>query len=262
MTRLFISHSSKDVDFVRNQLQPLFGGQGVITWCSATHIRTANDWQRQIREALVQADWFIVVLSPDAQRSEWVQAETHWALEHMRGRVIPLMTRTCEPGEVHLKLGTVQFIDFRRDADRAGQRLLALILGVPPESLTLSAVQHGSIVDPQPTTIIPAYRQASVLFFVQPRVGSGFEQRLQIRHGAIIGRSENVDLQINDDCISRQHAKISVGRSGGKIALTLTDLGSANGTFVNQKQVLPSHPLTVGDVIDIGNVQMHVREID
>lgn len=262
MTRLFISHSTKDIDFVRNRLQPLFDEQGLIAWCSATDIRTANDWQRQIREALAQADWFIVVLSPDAQRSEWVQAETHWALEHMRGRIIPLMTRTCEPGEVHLRLGTVQYIDFRGDADAAGQRLLSLILGVPPESATLSSIPQGSAGSPQPTTIIPAHRQASVLFFVQPRVGTGYEQRLQIRHGAIIGRSEDVDMRILDDCISRRHAKISVGRSGGKIALTLTDLDSANGTFVNQKQVLPSHPITVGDVIDIGNVQMHVRAID
>jgi hypothetical protein len=262
MTRLFISHSTKDIDFVRTRLQPLFDEHGVITWCSGNDTRTASDWQRQIRAALAQADWFIVVLSPDAQRSEWVQAETHWAIENMRGRIIPLMTRSCEPAEVHLRLGTVQYIDFRTDADAAGQRLLALVLGVPPEAATRSPVPDGSAASPEPTTIISGYRKASVLLFIKPRGRPGYEQRLDIRHGAIIGRSEDVDLQIHDDCISRRHAKISVGLSRGKIALTLTDLDSANGTFVNQKQVLPSHPLTAGDVIDIGNVQIHVRAIE
>ncbi|MFZ0789176.1 MAG: toll/interleukin-1 receptor domain-containing protein, partial [Chromatiaceae bacterium] len=86
-----------------DRLKPLLDSQGIFAWCSATNIRMGKDWQRQIRAALARTDWFLVVLSPDAQKSEWVQAETHWALEHMPGRVVPLMARTCEPAEVHLR---------------------------------------------------------------------------------------------------------------------------------------------------------------
>ena len=87
MTRIFISHSSKDQDFVRAVLKPLFEGPETLAWCSSTDMPLAEDWQRQIRSALAQTDWFLVVLSPDAQASAWVQAETHWALEHLGGRI-------------------------------------------------------------------------------------------------------------------------------------------------------------------------------
>jgi pSer/pThr/pTyr-binding forkhead associated (FHA) protein len=69
-------------------------------------------------------------------------------------------------------------------------------------------------------------------------------------------------MQILDNCVSRRHAKILVGRSGGHVVLTITDLDSANGTFVNQEQVLSSHPLRVGDVIEMGSVRLCLRRID
>jgi len=262
MTRLFISHSNKDGEFVRNTLRPLFDEYGVIAWCSATDIRMAADWQRQIRAALTQADWFIVVLSPDAQESEWVQAETHWALEHMRGRVIPLMARTCEPGEVHLRLGTIQYIDFRVDAEAAGRHLLTLILGAQTQPGGPSCVPNDPVFSPDRTTIVAAQRHATALFFVQTQVGPGYEHRLEIRQSAVIGRAEDADMQILDNSVSRRHAKILVGRSGGQVVLTLTDLDSANGTFVNQEQVLSSHRLRVGDVIEMGGVRLCLRRID
>jgi hypothetical protein len=262
MTRVFISHSTKDADFVRNRLRPLFDEHGVIAWCSSMDMTMAADWQRQIRAALAQADWFIVVLSPDAQQSEWVQAETHWALEHMRGRVIPLMAKTCEPGEVHLRLGTVQYIDFRSDVEAAGRHLLTVLLDGRPQAGHPAPIPDSADFAPDRTSIVAKQRYASVLFRVQTSVGPDYEQRLEIRQWAVIGRAEDVDLRILDNCVSRRHAKIMVGQSGGKTVLTLTDLNSANGTFVNQEQVLSSHALKIGDIIEIGSVRLHVEQID
>lgn len=261
MTRLFISHSNKDVDFVRDRLKPLLDAQGMVAWCSATDIRMGKDWQRQIRAALERADWFLVVISPDAQRSEWVRAETHWAIEHMPGRVVPLMARGCEPAEVHLRLGTIQYIDFRIDPEGAGQRLLALVTGGasgegpgPPDDDSVSSYDR--------TAIIAAARQASVSFAIEPTSGRAYEQRLHIRNWAVIGRAEDADLRILDDCVSRRHAKIAVGPSLNKPLLTLTDLDSANGTFINKEEVVGSRSIAVGDVVEIGNVRLRVQAID
>ena len=127
MTQVFISHSSRDAAFVLSHIKPVFDAAGVLTWCSATDVRAAADWERQIRTALSRTHWFVVVLSPDAQRSEWVQSETHWALEHLGGRIIPVMVRDCNPCEIHLRLGTLQYIDFRSDPAHAARRLLALV---------------------------------------------------------------------------------------------------------------------------------------
>jgi pSer/pThr/pTyr-binding forkhead associated (FHA) protein len=99
-------------------------------------------------------------------------------------------------------------------------------------------------------------------FFVQTQFGPGYEHRLEIRQWAVLGRAEDADMQILDNCVSRRHAKILVGRSGGQVVLTITDLDSANGTFVSQEQVLSSHPLRVGDVIEMGSVRLCLRRID
>ena len=55
---------------------------------------------------------------------------------------------------------------------------------------------------------------------------------------------------------SRQHALITF-ESG---LLTIEDLNSANGTYVNRNRIYPGtkRPLAVNDIIQIGNVQMKV----
>lgn len=49
-----------------------------------------------------------------------------------------------------------------------------------------------------------------------------------------IGRSADSDITIDDDSVSRRHAQIGMNRHG---ELSIVDLGSANGTFVDHKQV-------------------------
>ncbi len=52
----------------------------------------------------------------------------------------------------------------------------------------------------------------------------------------IIGRSSELDMVLVEDMVSRKHAKISI--AGGKISIE--DLGSTNGTFVNGEKVKTS----------------------
>src|SRR5688572_1280712 len=63
----------------------------------------------------------------------------------------------------------------------------------------------------------------------------------------VIGRSSELDMVLVEDMVSRKHAKITV--SGGKI--TIEDLGSTNGTFVNGEKVKQAR-LKEGDRILIG----------
>ena len=66
----------------------------------------------------------------------------------------------------------------------------------------------------------------------------------------MVGRSDDVDLVISDTSISRKHALI-VQRDGG---FYLSDLGSTNGSFINNKAVDDPLPLTEGDKVLIGHV--------
>jgi pSer/pThr/pTyr-binding forkhead associated (FHA) protein len=62
---------------------------------------------------------------------------------------------------------------------------------------------------------------------------------------ATIGRQAGNDICIPEQHVSRQHAVINY-RDG---IFMITDLGSANGTFVNDRQLTESFPLASGDVI-------------
>lgn len=260
MTRIFISHSTKDLDFIRIRLKPLLDELGIATWCSAMDIGMGADWERQIRAALMECDWFVVVLSPDAQISEWVKAETHWAIEHKVGHVIPVMTRTCDPGEIHLRLATIQYIDFRNDPEDAGQRLTTLIGGSPTEKTFIAPAPNPS-GNLSPTLMLSEPLAAEVLLFVQPAAGPGYEQRLPVRRSATIGRADDADLKLPDPCVSRRHARLSLSRVGGEPVLTLTDLESANGTYVEGERLMASRRLTLGDTIELGSFKLELRGI-
>src|SRR5438105_2640342 len=80
-----------------------------------------------------------------------------------------------------------------------------------------------------------------------------------------IGRADEkpVDIDLEDQeppdrvWCSRQHALITFEDG----MLTIEDLNSANGTYVNRARVYPGQKrqLNVNDVIQIGNVQMKVK---
>jgi two-component system, NtrC family, response regulator AtoC len=71
-----------------------------------------------------------------------------------------------------------------------------------------------------------------------------------------IGRSPDVDIVIDDPSISRSHAVLSIGPP-----LTITDLGSANGTVVGDRPLNTGEtvPLSSGDVIRVGSTTLIVQ---
>ena len=70
----------------------------------------------------------------------------------------------------------------------------------------------------------------------------------------VVGRSPDADLLLDDQTVSRRHARIieDMGR------LSIEDLGSRNGFTVNGTTA-DQAPLTDGDVIAIGLFTLHVR---
>ena len=68
----------------------------------------------------------------------------------------------------------------------------------------------------------------------------------------VIGRSATADVVLDEDGISRKHARFSP-QPDGKVVLE--DLGSTNGTFVNGVRI-ERHVLTDGDKIQIGPVSI------
>ncbi len=71
----------------------------------------------------------------------------------------------------------------------------------------------------------------------------------------VIGRKDDCDIRIPLIEISRHHAEIVMVDSGAEIR----DLGSANGTFVNNKRVAKPVKLAPGDHVVVGPVVFTVQ---
>jgi len=65
----------------------------------------------------------------------------------------------------------------------------------------------------------------------------------------VIGRSADCQIQLEDDGVSRRHAKVSLSPDG---MIRLIDLASTNGTWYDGARI-DSHPLRDGDKVQIGN---------
>jgi len=73
--------------------------------------------------------------------------------------------------------------------------------------------------------------------------------RLEIDKQATLGRSSDVELQLVDGKVSRQHCRFTV-RDG---RLEVEDLGSHNGTFVNGERLTAARGLSAGDEVAVGD---------
>lgn len=69
-----------------------------------------------------------------------------------------------------------------------------------------------------------------------------------------IGRSPDCDLRLQDGFLSSRHARVA--NDDGD--LSIEDLGSTNGTYVNQELVKGRVLLERGDIVQVGGVLFEV----
>ncbi len=66
---------------------------------------------------------------------------------------------------------------------------------------------------------------------IQKRAGANQD------NDVLLGRSRDNDVWINDAEVSKHHAKLVLGRGATAPSCEIVDLGSTNGTFVNDKRL-------------------------
>jgi FHA domain len=107
--------------------------------------------------------------------------------------------------------------------------------------------------------IDPAYAEATGLHPVgasgapKLRVGSGAGLRAgaayDLSEGAVLGRGDQADIVLEDSFASSRHARLV---PHGDV-IVLEDLGSTNGTYLNDEPLRGPQPLHPGDRIRIGD---------
>lgn len=119
---------------------------------------------------------------------------------------------------------------------------------VPASSLPASSSQELKKPRKQRTKKLPS----------QLRISKGKQAGLTLPLGEVlrIGRSADCQLILDDDYVSTRHAQVLRTESG----YVVEDLGSTNGTYLNNERITVPTPFTTTDTLRIGRTLMVVEK--
>ncbi|MBI1877191.1 MAG: TIR domain-containing protein [Chloroflexi bacterium] len=109
---VFISYSTKNLDFVQQLYQKL-SGRGLSVWFDKQSIEGATQWRESIVTGIMNCKVFLLVLSPESAASDNVRKELDLA-EHHKKKIFPLMWRDANPlpPSFQYQLAGTQYISF------------------------------------------------------------------------------------------------------------------------------------------------------
>jgi pSer/pThr/pTyr-binding forkhead associated (FHA) protein len=87
------------------------------------------------------------------------------------------------------------------------------------------------------------------------RLGQGRASTALSEGVHLVGRDPGAEIWIDSPLVSRRHATIAVSASD----VTVTDLGSRNGTLVNGEAIDAPRRAGDGDVVTVGPAQLVIR---
>jgi formylglycine-generating enzyme required for sulfatase activity len=142
--QVFISHATAADGEFAQRLAGDLRRLGVKVWIAPESIRTGESWVKAIERGLRESSHVVIVLTPAALASKWVEKETDVAIARERRGQIEIIPLSVEECEIPLLLSSYQMVFFRQGYE-AGLSRLARDLGL-------------SVA---PTEPAPAPRQAS-----------------------------------------------------------------------------------------------------
>jgi glucose-1-phosphate thymidylyltransferase len=94
MAQVFISYSRKNVAFVERLAKDLQTA-GMKVWYDVSDLEVGKRWATEIESAIQQSQYFIIILSRDSVKSEWVEIEFLSAKKY-KLKIIPLLLQSCD----------------------------------------------------------------------------------------------------------------------------------------------------------------------
>jgi pSer/pThr/pTyr-binding forkhead associated (FHA) protein len=115
---------------------------------------------------------------------------------------------------------------------------------------------------PDATGLHPASRAPTAGGAAEPRLiverapGHTPGMEYDVGEGAVLGRGDQAEIRLEDPFASSRHARLSL--QGGIVVLE--DLGSTNGTYLNEELLSGPQPLHRGDRVRIGDSEFTYEE--
>lgn len=254
MSHVFVSYSRQDSAFVET-LREQLTASGFEVWTDSV-VRPGNDWRQEIDDAIRQAFVMLVIVTPASKSSEYVTYEWAFALG-LGVRVIPLIV---EPAELHSRLQFLQHIDMTRwqGEDLPWARLLEGLNQIKADDRNHTIPGHPAQA---PAGLSTARMNAPGIWLVVQE-GPLPGQKWNLNQDIItVGRDLTNVIVLNDQQISRRHARFIRDKQGYMTTFTLEDLESSNGTYVNSERLSAPCMLRDGDVIQFGDTITLVYQI-
>jgi len=113
---------------------------------------------------------------------------------------------------------------------------------------------HVDAAAPAPSSAGGAGGPATGSLVVHPPEG-GKPRAVRLDGNLTVGRAPECELRIDDTYASQQHARV-FARNGSWF---VEDLGSTNGTFVNEQRLAAPAQLAPGDRIRVGTTVLELR---
>jgi hypothetical protein len=153
---VFMSYSHED-SVIKSRIRATFRQSGLSIWSDADLIPGTSAWSIAIEEAIENAGCVIVLMSPAAKDSQWVNREIGYALAQQTP-VIPVLVDGSDSSAIPIKLIDTQYVDLRTHYERGmGQLILTIKNTVFKETAStspavptelLKAIQPGGITVP------------------------------------------------------------------------------------------------------------------
>ena len=163
MRQVFISYSRVDQALAKRLKDDLEKIRADV-FLDTSDIRGGEPWRKRIFAAIKRADYFVVCLSPDAIRSDWVRREIVSA-DGQEKHIVPIIARDCvdqlDEHEETQWLKSRQMIDFREPYEQAFARL--------QEALRLEPIDPvGDLTEQDWRTLLRRIKETRCTPFIGP----------------------------------------------------------------------------------------------
>ena len=266
--RIFISHSTADNVLglrLAEDLRRMLGDPTSVWYDSSGGLRPGVNWWQTILKEVTERPIFLVIWSPDARDSKWVNDEVDlaWQAMHAPGgkTIIPLIWRPCD---MRADLRTRQAISFA-DPDEYDARFAELLAGLgiatdpsasemrPAAAPTGAPARASQEAAANGETITSGQPNDLLIFSID---GLWPPIRVPMRGPAVTaGRESGNDVLLADPAVSRFHLRLVRQHASWRVE----KLPDARPMYVNgerRETALLGH----GDQVVIGGTVLRVEQ--